>query len=98
MLPFQPGPQNWGCIAFAEFCTETNFKGDCQIYRESQRDLEVFAQKAVSANINGTCAWQVFTEAQYEGQSVILAPGEFEILDRLLNISTKHHCGNYVST
>ena len=57
----------------------------------------MFAQKAVSANINGTCAWQVFTEAQYEGQSVILAPGEFEILDRLLNISTKHQCTNYLS-
>ena len=98
MLPFQPGPQNWGCIAFAEFCTETNFKGDCQIYNDSQRDLGVFAQKAVSANINGTCAWQVFTEAQYEGPSVTLIPGDFEILDRLLNISTKHHCGNYLST
>jgi len=82
-LPFQPGPLNWGCIAFAEFCTDTNFKGDCQIYNDSQKDLGVFAQKAVSANINGTCAWQVFTEAQYEGQSVTLdAPGDFEILDR----------------
>ena len=98
MLPFQPGPQNWGCIAFAEFCTETNFKGDCQIYNDSQRDLGVFAQKAVSANINGTCAWQVFTEAQYEGPSVTLHPGNFEILDRLINISTKHHCGNYPPT
>ena len=98
MLPFQPGPLNWGCIAFAEFCTDTNFKGDCQIYNDSQRDLGVFAQKAVSANINGTCAWQVFTEAQYEGPSVTLIPGDFEILDRLLNISTKHHCGNYLST
>ena len=89
-MPFQPGPQNWGCIAFAEFCTDTNFIGECQIFNDSQIDLGDFARKAVSANINGTCAWQVFTEAQYSGPSVTLAaPGNFEILDRLQIISSK---------
>ena len=59
-LPFHPGPKNWGCKAIAEFCTDTNFQGECKIFNDSQENLRDFGKKSVSARINGTCAWQVF--------------------------------------
>ena len=80
-LPFRPGPKNLGCVAQAKFCTDAKFQGVCNVYNSSQHSLGTFARKYFSANISGTCAWQVFPKANYEGQSVILpALGSFEIL------------------
>ena len=70
------------CDGVVTLCSEADLLGDCIDVSMSRSNLWEFGfgNRAASANVSGDCAWVVYSETYYGGESFILVPGSFPAL------------------